>query len=112
MAAASASTPAAIRPARGLCSPSTALRTPADITEERDAAESAEPNEAADPTETAEATEPIEQNERAEPTDPTDMNEPFEAIERKESSDHSERRELSWASPFTWAVFHRQSFEA
>lgn len=87
--AASASAAAAINRARGCSSPITAPWAPADITHDRDAAESAEPAEAAEPTENVDAIEPTEPIEKAEPTEPMLRNDPFEQIESAESSDHS-----------------------
>jgi glutamate racemase len=65
----------------------------ADITEDREPAESAEPSEAAEPIENAEPTEPTEPIETAEPTEPIDSSDPFEQIESSESSDHRESLE-------------------
>jgi hypothetical protein len=68
----------------------TALRALLDIADQRDRAESTEPNEKADPMENAEQNEPIEPIEHAEPIEPIDKTEPLLPIERNESSDHND----------------------
>ena len=93
--AAMASTPAAIKPARGFGSPITAPVAPADITDWREPADIAEPNEPTEAIENADAPAPTEPIESAEPTEPIERTEPFEQMESSESSDHSESFEPS-----------------
>jgi hypothetical protein len=84
----------------GIRRASTSRSPPLLSSDQRDAAEAAEPTDRTDPTENADRVDPTLPSDRADPTDPmlsTDPADPIDridprlAIDRNESSDHNER---------------------